>query len=291
MSFSSLGLEIKLLRKNRGFSQKELSRGICSQAQISKIEKGAVYPLAPTLYELSSRLGVDINYFFERALFERLDYVEEVYSQIREAINDYDYLKVEEIIKIERKNPIYNKNLEFKQFIMWHQGICKYHNDNEIEEALSLIVHAFRLTHTEKYYSEREIEILNSKGIIHLNNEENLEAIELYKELIDQHEKLKIEKDKTIKIRLYYNLAKALNKSNHHDRSIEVCEKGIKYCVENNNMYLFGHLYFQIGFNYYQMDLIEKSRLYFNKSYTIFDLQNNKNLKNHVKTNFLEKSK
>ncbi|MBR8644357.1 helix-turn-helix transcriptional regulator [[Brevibacterium] frigoritolerans] len=54
---------MKELRKQIGLSQEELATGICTQAQISKIEKGDVYPYASTLYLISQRLGVDVNYF------------------------------------------------------------------------------------------------------------------------------------------------------------------------------------------------------------------------------------
>ena len=49
MDFSAVGKKIKELRKQIGLSQEELAEGICTQAQISKIEKGVVYPYATTL--------------------------------------------------------------------------------------------------------------------------------------------------------------------------------------------------------------------------------------------------
>jgi transcriptional regulator with XRE-family HTH domain len=287
MSFYALGSEIKMLRRVRGFSQKELSEGICSQAQISKIEKGDVYPLASTLYEISNRLGVDINYFFDRALVERFDYIEEVYLQVREAVNNYEYRNVKEIVDLEMRNPLYHNHLEFKQFIMWHEGVCKYHNDNLVAEAIALIDQAFKLSHTNKYYSEREIEIMNSKGIIQFLNGDTPTAIELYLELIHHQEKLKCKKDITINIRLHYNLAKVLNKEKNYKDSITTCENCIKYCIRNNNMYLFGHLHFQVGYNYYQMEQYDKADPYFRKAHTIFDLQYEHKLKDHIDSNFL----
>jgi transcriptional regulator with XRE-family HTH domain len=287
MSFSSLGNEIKTLRKSRGFSQKELSEGICSQAQISRIEKGDVYPLAPTLYELSIRLGVEISYFFERALVGRIDYVEEVYYQTREAIIKHDYQKVKEIVQTEIKNPLYKNYLDFRQFIMWHQGVCEYHINYDRDNALDLIDQSFKLTHTCKYYSEREIEILNSKGVIYLLNGEYPLAITLFQKLLLEHEKLKYERDNAIKIRLYYNLAKALNKVGKLNESTNICEKGINYCVSKNNMYLFGQLYFQIGYNLYQLEEKEQARHYFLKSYTIFEFQKNTTFMEHIHKTFL----
>ena len=56
-----------LLLKNlerKNMSQSELCHGICSQSQISKIEKGIIYPSSILLYQLSERLGIDPNYIF-----------------------------------------------------------------------------------------------------------------------------------------------------------------------------------------------------------------------------------
>ena len=63
MEFYNLGIIIKELRK-KNMSQSELCHGICSQSQISKIEKGIIYPSSILLYQLSERLGIDPNYIF-----------------------------------------------------------------------------------------------------------------------------------------------------------------------------------------------------------------------------------
>lgn len=58
-----IGSVMRDLRKMAGLTQQELSRDICTQAQISKIENGEEYPSSITLYKISKRLGVDVNYF------------------------------------------------------------------------------------------------------------------------------------------------------------------------------------------------------------------------------------
>ncbi|WP_399208034.1 helix-turn-helix domain-containing protein [Sutcliffiella rhizosphaerae] len=54
-----IGDKIKELRINAGYSQRELADGICPQAQISKIERGSVFPIANTLFHISEKVGVD----------------------------------------------------------------------------------------------------------------------------------------------------------------------------------------------------------------------------------------
>ncbi len=64
MEFYDLGITIKELRMKKNISQSELCHGICSQSQISKIEKGMIYPSSVLLYQLSERLGIDPNHIF-----------------------------------------------------------------------------------------------------------------------------------------------------------------------------------------------------------------------------------
>ena len=86
-----------------GLSQEELANGICTQAQISKIEKGDVYPYATTLYLISQRLGVDVNYFFDIGTTPRLDYVQEVYKQLTYTRRNSNYEEMAQIVNSKKK--------------------------------------------------------------------------------------------------------------------------------------------------------------------------------------------
>lgn len=65
LEFTQIGKRIYLTRLAKGMSQQELAKGICSQPQISKIEKGEAQPSVPTLFRISERLGVNCYYFIE----------------------------------------------------------------------------------------------------------------------------------------------------------------------------------------------------------------------------------
>ena len=60
-----IGEFVRSLRKLAGLSQTDLAIGICSQAQICKIERNNEIPSALILYKIAKKLGVDVNYFFE----------------------------------------------------------------------------------------------------------------------------------------------------------------------------------------------------------------------------------
>jgi transcriptional regulator with XRE-family HTH domain len=65
LEFTQIGKRIRSVRKAKGISQEVLAKGICSQAQISKIEKCQAQPSVPTLFLISERLGVDCYYFVD----------------------------------------------------------------------------------------------------------------------------------------------------------------------------------------------------------------------------------
>ena len=98
MEFNDLGITIKELRI-KNISQSELCHGICSQSQISKIEKGMIYPSSILLYQLSERLGIDPNNIFALTQNKRLKYVENVKYVIKRLLKAKQYKELYEIVK------------------------------------------------------------------------------------------------------------------------------------------------------------------------------------------------
>ena len=61
-----IGLALRRLRKKHNLTQKDLANGICSQAEISKIESGTHSPTVDLLFALSRRLQVPMTVFLDR---------------------------------------------------------------------------------------------------------------------------------------------------------------------------------------------------------------------------------
>ncbi len=108
MEFNDLGITIKELRI-KNISQSDLCHGICSQSQISKIEKGVIYPSSILLYQLSERLGVDPNSIFALTQNKKLKYTENVKYVMRDCIRQHQYKELYEIVTRE------NTQIIFKQ--------------------------------------------------------------------------------------------------------------------------------------------------------------------------------
>jgi transcriptional regulator with XRE-family HTH domain len=270
-----IGSIIRELRKMIGLSQKELAEGICTQAQISKLENGDEYPYSITLYEISKRLGVDMNYFFHSIETPRLDYVEEVKHLIRQYIRKRDYDSVALIIERERTSPLF-QTLANKQFLLWHEGICDYYVYKNKERSLHKLREAIKLTQTsDSYYKEREIEVLNSIAIIHDEEKEFEKAIGMYRTALTQLKYLPQVKDEKIKIRILYGLARTLTEMGQYKESLTYSERGIHLCISCESLYLFGELHYQSGCNLIKLGQKESGTRYLEKAVLIFELEKN----------------
>ncbi|PAE25756.1 helix-turn-helix domain-containing protein [Bacillus sp. 7894-2] len=272
MDFSAIGKKIRELRKSAGFSQKDLAKDICTQAQISKIEKGDVLPLASTLYFISQKLGVDINYFFEHGTTPRLDYIQEVNNQLRIARRRLDYPLIKEIVKTEERNPLFTSNKRNYQILLWHKGIYKYHVDQLLEEALLYMDRAIDLT-LGKVWSEKEIEILNSKGILLYEVGRYKEAIDVFLRAINHLGGIIYLNDETVRSRLLYNTAKAYTGIEDYEHSTKLCHEAIESCLEKDQLFLLGHLHYHIGYNYELKEQFILAKKYMEQALDIFRLQ------------------
>ena len=273
MDFSAIGQRIRELRKSLKLSQEELAEGICTQAQISKIEKGDVYPYANTLYLISQKLGVDVNYFFEIGSTPRLDYVNEVARQLKLARKNLDYHEMVKIIKTEENNPLFTQNGKNLQLILWHKAICEDALNGDTNKAIELLQTAIDLTHTsDKVWTEREIEFLLSMGTIYFHDDQIEKALEIYKAAKDYLTQLAFISDHTLLPRLNYNIARVYTRQMNYEKSISICKQGIKFCIDKDNLFPIGELHYQISYNYEKLGKITKALPYLNKAIMIFEL-------------------
>ncbi|MES9733419.1 helix-turn-helix domain-containing protein [Bacillus sp. AP50] len=247
MEFYDLGITIKELRIKKNISQSELCHGICSQSQISKIEKGVIYPSSILLYQLSERLGIDPNNIFALTQNKRLKYVENVKYVIKDCLKQKQYKELYEIVK--KENNLNNfQTKEEKQFLIWHEAIAIFEVNRSTKTALTLLNHALKLTLTNSdFLSEREIDIMQTMAIFHGENKEYEKSIAILKRCLTNFNKLDFPRDKEIKLKIIFNLAKSLDSIHQHEEAIKYIDKGIKLAINLNTLYLLGELFYLKG--------------------------------------------
>lgn len=279
-----IGKKLRELRKYYNISQKELAKDICTQAYISQLEKDEVYPSAQILFELANRLGVDLNYFFEITNTPKLDYIQEVYSQIDTLVQQTDYKNVLETIRLEKKNPLF-KSPRHQQYLLWREGICLFHIKGDKDEAFKLLNEAIALTPTtEKNYSPRELDIMSSMAIIYSDSGEHEKTKQIYDQILHSIEKIPYIIDKRLFIRVFYNASKNAHNLHDFNYAVMLSEKGINYCLNEQLLYLLGELYYQKGESLLALsnDNKEIAIDYMERALWIFLQKNNKLFYNYV---------
>ncbi|MGX1459605.1 transcriptional regulator with XRE-family HTH domain [Bacillus thuringiensis] len=290
MEFNDLGITIKELRIKKNISQSDLCHGICSQSQISKIEKGVIYPSSILLYQLSERLGVDPNSIFALTQNKKLKYTENVKYVMRDCIRQHQYKELYEIVTREK----YTNNFqtkEDKQFLIWHEAIAIYCVNNSTKVALTLLNNALKLTVTNiDFLSEREIDILHTMAILHAENKEYKKSITILKRCLNNFNKLDFPRDKEIKLKIIYNLAKNLSYTYQYEEAIKYIDKGIQLAINLNTFYLLGELYYGKGSNLLKLKQYNEEDVANNmkKSLFIFELTKNEKKLQIIKEEYFE---
>ncbi|CAM4120446.1 transcriptional regulator [Bacillus luti] len=291
MEFYNLGITIKELRIKKNISQSELCHGICSQSQISKIEKGIIYPSSILLYQLSEKLGIDPNYIFALTQNKKLKYVENVKYVMRDCTKQKQYKELYEIVEQE-KNENNFQSKEDKQFLIWHEAIARFHVNKSTKTALKLLNNALKLTVTNSdFLSEREIDMMQTMAIFHWDNKEYEKSITILKKCLTHFNKLDFPKDKEIKLKIIFNLAKILGHEHQHEEAIKYHEMGIKFAINLNTFYMLGELYYGKAWNLLKLKHSNEEDIANNmeKALFIFELTENEGKLKIIKEQYFEK--
>ncbi|TFZ10200.1 DNA-binding protein [Bacillus cereus] len=263
---------------------------MCSQSQISKIEKGMIYPSSILLYQLSERLGIDPNNIFALTQNKRLKYVENVKYVIKDCLKQKQYKELYEIVKKE-KNLNNFQTKDEKQFLIWHEAIAIFMVDKSIKTALDFLNNALKLTLTNSdFLSEREIDIMQTMAIFYAENKEYEKSINILKRCLTNFNKLDFPRDKEIKLKIIFNLAKILGHANQHEEAVKYNDMGIKLAINLNTLYLLGELYYGKAWNLLKLKQPNEEDVANNmkKALFIFELTEKENLIKMVKEKYFE---
>lgn len=270
-NFKNLGESIHSIRVKLGISQKDLASGICSQSQISKIETGEISPYIHTLVKISERLGINTSHFINQISKEHYEFVSQAKNMVRENIKKKDYKEVKRLLNKLEKHPSF-QNIEERQFISWHKGVCAYYLEHDSGKAIQLLTAALDLKDSIQA-TEQDIQIINSIGIIYGEKEQWDEAKNSFLRAQEIYSKALYSMDFTILIRIYYNLSKIYYKLANVNEALAVAGKGISLALENDSSYLLGELLYQKGFIFAERGDVTQGIYFLQQAGTIFSLQ------------------
>ena len=280
MAVYVVGDFLRETRLRKGYTQEEVSYGICTTASLSRIENGAQKPGRLILEKLFERLGTENNLFNSFVSKEEMELYLEIQTLIRN-VTDGDLQRIEEQIDIVDKLTKNTSELE-RQSLFWAKGELatqKYGNDCE---AMDCFMKAVQITLPDfdgknplrnHLLTFDEITIINSIAVRHGENGDLLTAIQLDMWLKEYMENKIIDgRMKTAKYpMILYNLSYWLGEENCHNEALKMAEQGVDFCVKYGNLPAFPILMFNQGAALAELERYYEAKKCFLQSITIFE--------------------
>ena len=230
-----IGKLVKDRRKELNLTQIQLAKNICTQAMVSKIEKGIINPSSQLLKELSDRLDVPVSYFYRDDEDRHLEKIE---KDVLGYVNQNELQKAGDTLK-EHKNIFFNSKNDY--YHLFYQMIEIYtvydanKNTDETIEALNELLE--KLTHRPLLH----LDSLVLLAVVHYDSENYDEANKIFQELLG----LMTEETKLpVRIRILYNYALNLEALVKDEEALEVLVQTIDEAIKKQTLYNLGNLYY-----------------------------------------------
>lgn len=97
-----LSQNIKKFREMNNLSQRELAKGICSQAQISNMENCIDVPNSFILYKICSRLGISLEVLIEKSFSKHYLDIQEISDNIENLIEQKNWIEIDRFVEFKR---------------------------------------------------------------------------------------------------------------------------------------------------------------------------------------------
>lgn len=280
MAVYVVGDFLRETRLRKGYTQEEVSYGICTPASLSRIENGAQKPGRLILEKLFERLGTENNLFNSFVSREEM----ELYSAIQELIRnitDDAVSKIETQIEVVEKLAVNTSELEH-QCLYFAKGELARQKEKDDEKAMEMYMKAIHITLPDfdgknplrnNLLTFDEIMIINPIAILYGNSENVITAIQLDMWLKEYMENKIVDgKMKTTKYpMIMYNLSCWLEDKGCYREELRMAEQGIDFCVKYGNLALFPKLVLNKGGALVKMGDNENARKYLHQAITIFD--------------------
>ncbi len=263
-----IGLALRRLRKKHRLTQKDLANGICSQAEISKIENGTHSPTVDLLFALSRKMQVPVSSFLDHTNYR--ESLRNLDDRLLVHFRNGDFQSVYN----DAHRLIENQNLdaELSLLIQYYYNLSAYRLGKLDYRNCIVILQQLSNQYSTQYYSPNMIiRIKSAIAILHFENKSYKRSHHVYEELLEldfDGEELSIER-----VRIQYNFSKILLKLNKVERALEIVENGIEQSLHHKDMSLLGQLFYQKGecqeLLKHEFSSIAKS---YRNAYFLFDL-------------------
>lgn len=279
MAVYVVGDFLRETRIRKGYTQEEVSYGICTTASLSRIENGAQKPGRLILEKLFERLGTENNLFNSFVSREEMELYSAIQNLIRD-ITDEDVTKLKEHISLVENLATDASELEH-QCLYFAKGELARQKDKDDKKAMEMYMKAIHITLPDfdgksplrnNLLTFDEIMIINSISILYSNDEKNImNAIHLDMWLKEYMENKIVDgKMKTAKYpMILYNLSCWLGVENCHAEALKMAEQGINFCIEYGNLAFFPLLILNKGVALAELNQLDEVKQYLHQAVTV----------------------
>lgn len=253
MGMTELGRTIANQRKKRGMTQKELSKGVCSQPALSLIEKGKSLPSLENIFLISIKLKKPVELFL-LCLTEDTEY-DQIYqttSSIDNLIKFHDFeaiysISSKELTKRQGKNSWYDHYLSWVYFMSKYRlNLLSY---KETIYNLKSLLNSDNSLAIE--INGLSLKIINSIAFVHSENKSFQEALKYYDKGLNKVDNAWTNDNdlplSAIRIKFLFNKVKTLYDMGQYQDAIFHAKNGIEESKKSENMSLIGHFFYYIG--------------------------------------------
>ncbi|MDR2599734.1 MAG: helix-turn-helix domain-containing protein [Oscillospiraceae bacterium] len=272
----SIGDIIRAKREQLGISQERLADGICSVSTLSRIENGHHSSGRATYEALMECLGIDSHLFPSFKSEHEVEAFRLKHKVVREIFNG-NYDDVEKLLDRYAKIP----NLErvHKQYIQYIRAILFRQKGGSNDEMLIKLENVAKMSMKDYTASSilyqvlfiDEIHILNSLAIAYTKVNRVEDGIELLYALKDYIERKVVDDDRISPLytTILYNLTKFIGLQGKHKEVINICDIGIKRCIDYGAYLSFAGLLLNKGYALVMLSDKKEARKYLQESYYI----------------------
>ena len=291
MAVYVVGDFLRETRLRKGYTQEEVSYGICTTASLSRIENGAQKPGRLILEKLFERLGTENNLFNSFVSKEEMELYLEIQTLIRN-VTDGDLQRIEEQIDIVDKLTKNTSELE-RQSLFWAKGELatqKYGNNGK---AMEYLMKAIQITLPDfdginplrnHLLTFDEITIINSIAVRHAEKNDLLTAIQLDMWLKEYMENKIVDgRMKTTKYpMIVYNLSCWFEDEKCYNEELKMANHGVDFCVKYGNLAAFPRLVLNKGVALTKLGDNDGAKKYLHQAITIFEAMQKNDTVQHI---------
>ncbi|MCL2573721.1 MAG: helix-turn-helix transcriptional regulator [Defluviitaleaceae bacterium] len=236
-----IGEIIQRLRKQKGISQDELAGAILDRGHLSRIESGKTMPSKMTIEMLFERLGYDPKAFVDFYVDKETAEIQVMMDELNGHLRERRVLEADILITKLEMHRVFKGNKLYKQYLLVAKAsnaITKKEPDGVFDillEAVKITIPTFNEVDIEKYLlTKTDIEIINMIAIMHKNNGDLDRAINLMyflKRGFDSRYMDNASKGTHYPLAIF-NLTKYLSLAKRYREAIELCDIGMKLCID-----------------------------------------------------------